>query len=145
MKPVVKGLVIGCVVLVFLAIVAIAAGVWYVRENKDRFMAAGQKVRAEGQEHGKTSTEDGCVTAALARYEDDRSLTGQITARVWLTGCLETAPRDPAFCASVPPKNELTRTITWRLRECKRLGFEDDSACPNILNAVQDHCARPSR
>lgn len=142
MKPVVKVLLGGCAVLLVLGVVAVVFLVRYVGANKDRWMGEAKQVRAEAETFGRTTTQSGCVTAALDRYRKDQTLVGQIRTRVWLGGCLEGASVDPAFCRDVPQRTEISRTVTWRLAECSRRGFDNDSNCANLLTAVQEHCER---
>jgi hypothetical protein len=145
MKPVAKIFLIGCGVMFVLAVVAVALAARWFSANKDRLRVEADQVRAEGRTFGRASTSPGCVAAALDRYRNDRSLVGQIRTRVWLTGCLEGAPFDSAFCAGVPPREEIMRTVTWRLDQCSRHGLEGDADCAKLLTAVQEHCERAAK
>jgi hypothetical protein len=140
MKPLVKGLLAGCVVLIVIAGIAVIAAVRWVRANKDGLRAQADAVRAEGRESGRSVDAPACVARAMERYRGDTSLIGEARARIWLTGCLESSRPDAAFCTQVPRDSEILRTVTWRLNECSRLGFEGDKGCTRVLQEVQRAC-----
>jgi hypothetical protein len=145
MKPVVKGLLIGCSIL--LAALLILAGVliWFAASKKDELIASGNKIRAEGTAFGKNVAEPRCVDEALERYRKDKGMVSGIQNAIFLGGCLEASAFDPDFCAGVPSEDEFTRTITWRVEQCRNRGFAGDSTCPNIFSEVQRYCHGPAR
>ena len=145
MRPVVKGLLIGCAAIVLIAGVLIAIGVRYVAKNKDKLMAQAGQVRADAQEFGRNATDSQCVAEGLSKYRVDASFTGQLKTRIWLDGCLEVSRPTPDFCSGVPLKSEFMKTVSWRLEECGKLGFPNDSQCGNLLTAVQDHCEKKGK
>ena len=55
MKPVVKGILIGCAVLFVLGVIGIIGVVYVVNTNKDQLLAKAQVVASEGEEFGKGS------------------------------------------------------------------------------------------
>ena len=140
MKPVVKGLLIGCGVLILAAGVGVILLVRFWNANKDKIRAQADAARTEAREFGRNATDSQCVAKALERYRNDRSIIGEAKARVWLAGCLETSQKESGFCDNVPSKDEIMRTVTWRLGECSRLGFDGDKGCTRILTEVQDYC-----
>src|ERR1041384_4782493 len=142
MQPVLKGFLIGCSILLVLGIAAIGTGIWYVNKNKDRYIAAAKDVETQAEQFGRTATPPECVTEALRQYRANSSFKGQLRTRIWLGGWLDSTAPDAAFCTNVPAKSEFARTVTWRMSECTRLGFQGDSACGNLLIAVQDHCEK---
>ena len=135
-----KILLFGCGGAVVLAVIA-----RFVYVNKDEWRAKAQQVRFEGIEAGKTLPESGCLDQAMSRYRKNPGRIGAIQVRLWLSGCLETASSQPAFCSAIPGKDEIAATVAWRLGECSRYGFEADSACANVLTEVQNHCESPSQ
>jgi hypothetical protein len=145
MKPLAKGLLTGCIVMLVVAAIAAFAGMRWLNANKGRLRAQADQARAEGREHGRSATASACVAKAMETYRGDMSFIGEARARVWLTGCLETSTPEDAFCAQVPPKDEIMRTVTWRLGECSRLGLDADKGCTRILQGVQSYCETRAR
>ena len=145
MKPVAKALLTGCVVLVVLGIVAVLAGVWWLRQNKDRLLEQGKAVRAEGEAFGRSATASACVDKALETYRGGSGLMRELHARIWLGGCFETATPESALCTGVPPKSEIMRTVAWRLGECSRRGLDGDKGCTRILEELQQYCESGAR
>jgi len=64
MKPVAKYLLVGCSVLVLLAIAGVAGVAWYVRAHKDEFLTQARKVHSDGAQAGKDLTEARCIDDA---------------------------------------------------------------------------------
>ncbi|MGZ5442954.1 MAG: hypothetical protein ACXW5U_12950 [Thermoanaerobaculia bacterium] len=145
MKPLVKGLLIGCLVLVVIASIALIAAVRWLGANKDRLRAQADEVRTEGRVFGRSATTSACVAKTFDTYRSDTSFVTEARARVWLIGCLETSTPEPAFCAQVPPTAEIMRTVNWRLGECSRLGLDGDKGCTRILTEVQKFCEDRAR
>lgn len=145
MKPLAKGLLTGCIVLLVLAAIAVFAGMRWLNANKGRLRAQADQARAEGREFGRSATATACVAKAIETYRGDMSFIGEARARVWLNGCLGTSTPEGAFCAQVPPKDEIMRTVTWRLGECSRLGLDGDKGCTRILQEVQVYCEARAR
>ena len=145
MKPVVKGLLIGCSVLAVLAIAVIVAVGFFVKSKSADLIERGQEMRTEGETFGRGTTESMCVSEAMRRYSADRGIISGVKQRLWLAGCLETSKFEPSFCASVPPDSEIRRTAEWRVNQCSTFGLSGDSACPNVLAEVQTYCAGADR
>ncbi len=145
MKPLAKGLLTGCIVLLVVAAIAVFAGVRWLNANKGRLRAQADQARAEGREFGHSATASACVAKAIETYRGDMSFIGEARARVWLNGCLGSSTPESAFCAQVPPKDEIMRTVTWRLGECSRLGLDADKGCTRILQEVQAYCEARAR
>jgi hypothetical protein len=139
MKPVVKGLLIGCGVLVVLCIIGLVGVVWVVNANKDKLLAQGKAVEAEGMQFGKDVAEPKCVDEGLSRYVKDSSFTGTIKSSIWLDGCLKSSAFTEGFCDGVPSDDELTASVTWRLEQCRKRGFVGGQ-CGNVLTPVQKYC-----
>jgi hypothetical protein len=58
---------------------------------------------------------------------------------------LESSAFDSGFCEGVPSTDELMRTVTWRVEQCRSRGFAGDSNCPNLFTEVQRYCYGPAR
>ena len=143
MKPVVKGLLIGCPILLLVAVIAAIVVVPRISKVMESTMADMEKVRAEGREVGRVmnASSSACVGEAMRMYGGSRRK--ELRARYWLEGCLETSTRDPGFCSDVPPISENMKTATWRMSECTRLGFGGDKGCARILVSIQRYCEKP--
>jgi hypothetical protein len=140
MKPLTKGLLTGCAVRVVPAALAVVVGVRWLNVNGDRLNARVEQARAEGREFGRSATASASVAKGIEVYRGDTSFFGETSARRWLASCLENSTPESALCAQVPPKEEVRRTLTWRLAECSRLGMEGDHGCRRILEEVQTYC-----
>ena len=141
----VKGVLIGCGILLLIAAVGVFLAVRYVSKNQDEWVARGTEVRDAGSAFGRSNTESACVGESLNRYRGDRSIMGAIRTRIWLSGCLETSTVEPEFCANVPPESEIMKTANWRVAQCAQKGLQGDSSCPNVVAEVQTYCASPER
>lgn len=144
MKPVVKGLLIGCAILAVLGVAAGAGVAWWIRANKDRLLAQGKSIQTEGETFGKGVAEPRCVDEALARYSKDSGLTGTIRSSLWLDGCLTTSAFTDGFCDGVPADDEITRSAFWRNEQCSKRGFAG-AQCANVLAPVQKYCSSEVR
>ena len=142
MKPVVKGLLIGCVLLIFAGLVVILGAVWFFQKNKGRIKAEAERVQTDAREFAQNATTSQCVANAIDRYRNDESILGETRARVWLSECLDNATPDPNLCTQVPRNDEIMRTVRWRLAECARLGLDNDKGCTRILTEVQNYCEK---
>jgi hypothetical protein len=140
MKPLAKGLLIGCGTVVLLVAAAAVGLVWFVNENKGEWMAQGRAVRDEGARAGAQLGGAACVDRTFARYASKRGIGAAIDARVWLDGCLAASPTGGDACPGVPSTGEISRSITWRLAECERRGLGGDSSCSSVLQGVQTFC-----
>jgi hypothetical protein len=140
MNSVAKGFLIGCSVLLVLALIAVGGITWFMKTKGADLIEQGQAMRTEGTSYGANVAESQCVTQALDRYRRDKGITGGVRATVWLGGCLESSAVEPEFCSGVPLTDEFTRTVSWRLQRCEELGLKGDSTCPNIFSEVQRYC-----
>ncbi len=141
MTPVVKGLLIGCFVIVAIGVIVIVAIGFYVKQKAPEFIASGQAAQTEGNEYGRSVTESQCVTDALGRHRESPGLTAGITHAIWLEGCLTTSTVEESFCDGVPPEDAMMKSAEWRVRRCTELGFDQNAICREILGQVQGYCA----
>jgi len=142
MKPLAKGLLIGCGSIVLLGIVAVVAIGLYINSHGEEWMAAGKAAQEAGAKAGASLTDVQCVDGALSNYAKDRGMTGAVAARVWMAGCFGTARATPDLCVGVPAESEIIRSATWRIEQCDAhaAGLGGDSTCANILAEVQKQC-----
>ena len=141
MKPLAKGLLIGCGTIVLLGVVTIGAIVWYFRTHGDELMAQGRAVEEEGIRAGEGATGAACVDAGFDRFRrEGGGISGGVKARIFLQACLESSEADAAFCANVPRETDFTRSVTWRMAQCQSRGLGSDSACGSLLTGVQHFC-----
>ena len=142
MKPLAKGLLIGCGSVALLGIAAVVAVVLWFRAHGQELEAEGHAAHDAGAKAGAALMDGQCVDAALADYAKDRGMFSAVQARVWLAGCLGAARPTQGFCDGVPPESEIMRSATWRVARCDAHRLGGDSTCPNILAEVQQHCDR---
>lgn len=126
------------IVAIFIALLIGAGFVGYhwMMKNKDRFAA----VRKEGVAFGVGKDYGRCVDAALARLHG--GLTGMIDGRLFVEGCLTTAAKSPTLCAGTPPKDEIMRTATWAVEQCRQRGLGGEQGCTQVFQAVAEACQR---
>ena len=141
MKPLAKGLLIGCGSIVVLGIVGVVAVALYVRAHGGEWMAQGEAMQAEGAKAGAALADTQCEAQALGNYAKDPGISGAISARVWMAGCFGAARATTELCTGVPPESEILRSAGWRVSRCETHGLGNDSNCANILAEVQKQCA----
>ncbi len=140
-----KGLLIGCCVLIVVGVAVIAGIFFYIRSHKDAIVAEVKELHSDGLRFGKDVAEPRCVDEAMSRYRSNAGMFGSVRTSLWLGGCLDTSALDSGFCADVPPENEMIRTGQWRAARCSAHGFAGDASCPNIFSTVQKYCGSPGR
>lgn len=145
MKPVVKGFLIGCPILLILAVVAVVVVIRFLDRTTKEYVAKGQDVRAEGKQFGQNVSEPKCVEEAMSRYRRKTGIVGGIEQGVWLGGCLDESAFDSAFCEGVPRQEDLVRSATWRVERCAAFGLPGDSTCPTLLGQMQTYCESEER
>lgn len=145
MTPAVKGLLIGCVVLVLLGVIVLVAVGWYVKQKAPEVLANAQAAQSEGSLFGNDVSESQCVSNALERYRANPGLAAAMTQSLWLDGCLETSQVEQNFCDGVPAESEIIKSATWRVATCEESGILQDATCPNLAGRVQSYCAGDAR
>jgi hypothetical protein len=128
-------------VFVVLGIGVIIAGVvwWNKGGGKEMLEGAVQAVQ-DGQTYGRTSDNAACVNEAVVRYKRSSDLTNIISAKSFLTGCLQTSKSTPSFCDGVPTRLQFTESARWKQDQCRERGMESDTNCQQLFDAVQQHC-----
>jgi len=137
----VKGFLIGCSVLLVLGIAAI-----FVLVSKGtELVTKGRQMREQGAAFGRYVSESECLAEAVTRYRKTTGIVNGMTQAIWLGGCLEPSTKETDFCVGVPPMNDREQSISWRLSRCAAEGFNGDSACANIFEAVEGYCTSAER
>ena len=143
MKPLARGLLIGCGLVVLVGGGVMGAIAWYVSQNYEDWEAQGKVAMEEGTRAGAGTSAEACVEGALARLRKDSSMVGAIDARVWMQGCLgasDEATTPTGFCAQVPAQSQITDSVQWRLAQCTERGFADNQHCNSVIPGVQHFC-----
>jgi hypothetical protein len=126
---------IGCGVLILLAIVGVvAASIWWKR-NSGTLQAEVAVGAREGARYGVSNDEAACFEQAKQRAAGSMSVAGSVSVGAYMRSCLEFARESPAFCDDVPPQTALRRTIEWQGARCG-----DDAICRNVAQVVQQYC-----
>ena len=126
--------------LFLLGIIAVGGVVYWVYQNKDRWVQSAEQLVEEAKKFGVKTNNEGCLNEALARHKRDKSFTGQISTQGFLTVCLQASEPSPGFCDGVPPQNEIMKSANWTLKKCSDAGMQNDQGCQRIFGAVQAHC-----
>lgn len=127
---------------VLLALVLGTVGVGYIwwRSNGEELVDAGRQAMEEGREFGATSDNQGCVAAAFGRLADCDGFRCELSAQVFLTGCLTSSQKTPDFCTGVPREREILKTVRWRAGVCDAVQLPAEGSCSRLLGPVQEFC-----
>ena len=139
-----KALIIVLVLMVLLVAGAIGAGIWWWSRNKDTLIARGKAVVTEGKDAGRNSDNQGCVDQSISRYKKEPGFASSIEASIFMQTCLQHSRATPGFCDDVPKQIEFTRTVEWRMAQCRRVDLSTDNYCQNLFTPVQQFCQRES-
>ncbi len=126
--------------LFLLGIIGVAGVVYWVYQNKDRWVQSVEQIGKEAKEFGAKTDNEGCLKEALARHKRDKSLTGQISIQGFLLVCLPASEPSPGFCDGVPEQNERTESANWTLKKSSDAGMQKDQSCQLLFGAVQSYC-----
>jgi hypothetical protein len=128
--------------LFLLGIIAVGGVVYWVYQNKGKWIESAEQLVEEGKKFGVNTDNEGCLKEALARHKRDKSFTGQIATQGFLTVCLQASKPSPGFCDGVPAQNEILKSANWSLKKCSDAGLQNDQGCQRIFGTVQTHCHR---
>jgi len=128
---------LGLLIVGFLAIAG--AGAYWFSQNKDKLVEGAKKSVNEGTTVGKETDNQGCVDEALTRHKNDHGFTASIANGLFLQGCLQASRPTTGFCDAVPPVNEFTKSVQWRMQRCSDAGLSDQY-CGNLFGQVQTFC-----
>jgi hypothetical protein len=126
--------------LFLLGVIAVGGVVYWVYQNKDKWVRSAEELVEEGKKFGVNTNNEGCLKEALARHKRDKSLMGQIPTQVFLNVCLQASEPSPGFCDGVPTQNERMKSASWSLKKCSEAELQNDQGCQGIFGAVQAHC-----
>ncbi|MGH9769910.1 MAG: hypothetical protein ACREAB_21000, partial [Blastocatellia bacterium] len=128
--------------LFLLGIIVVGGLVYWVSQNKDKWIQSAEQLGKEAKEFGAKTDNEGCLNEALARHKRDKSITGRISTQIFLSVCLQQSEPSPGFCDGVPPKGEMMKSINWTLKKCADAELQNDQDCRTMFSAVQEYCHR---
>lgn len=128
--------------LLLLGIIVVGGFVYWVYQNKGKFVQTAEQVLKDGKEFGEKTNNIGCMNEALSRHKQDKSLTGRISTATFLGVCLSVSDPSPGFCDGVPRDDEILKSANWRLKKCSDAGLQNDQGCQQIFGVVQKYCNR---
>lgn len=133
--------VVGVLVLV---VGGTCAGVaLWLNANADDLQAKGKVIMQEGAAFGRGKPARACVDEGLRRLPNLDGIMAEATNKVFVESCLKTATVDAAFCAGVPPRDEIMKSATWAVELCAALGKAGDQSCSRLVGAIQERCLKP--
>jgi hypothetical protein len=115
----------------------------WLNSNADDLQAKGKVVMQEGAAFGKGKPARACVDEGLRRLPNLDGIVAEATNKVFVESCLKTATLDAAFCAGVPPRDEIMQSATWAVSMCESLGKPGDQSCSRLVGAIQQRCTKP--
>jgi hypothetical protein len=134
---VILGVVVSFVLIVIIGVVI--AAYWFTT-HKDQLLAGAQKTMKEGESYGRTTDNKGCVNEAFERGKRDQSMTGTISNKLFLKGCLDNSRNTPNFCAGVPKQTSFFDSVTWINEQCTKRGATGEQYCTQLFQEVQQFC-----
>lgn len=126
--------------LFLLVIIAGAGVIYWVSQNKDKWIQAAEGVQTEAKRFGAKTDNAGCLKEALERHNRDKSFTRRISNQIFLSVCLQESEPTPGFCDDAPQKGEIMKSANWALKKCSETGLQNDQGCQQIFGAVQAYC-----
>lgn len=126
--------------LFLLGLIAVAGVVYWVYQNKDRWVQSAEQIGKEAKEFGARTDNEGCLKEVLARHKRDKSFTGQITTQGFMIVCLQASEPSPGFCAGVPEESEIMESANWTMKKCSDAGMQNDQSCQRLFGAIQSYC-----
>ncbi|HEV7396526.1 MAG TPA: hypothetical protein VGN86_08465 [Pyrinomonadaceae bacterium] len=144
MTGVVKGILISVTVLIVVIAIMIGAGIYWLSSHGPALLEKGKQNVVEGQNFGKGTDNQGCLTEALARHRRDTSMSGALATQLFLTSCLPNSRETPEFCTEVPSRMEFVKSAQWQTERCLKENLRD-SYCPQIFAQVQSFCEMKER
>lgn len=128
-------------IFLLLGVIAIIGGVvWWNKGGGKEMIGGAIEAVQDGQKYGRTADNAACVDEGFVRYKKDTSLQNVITAKSFLTGCLQTSRETPNFCNSVPGQFEFQEGARWKADQCRERGLGSDQNCQQMFDAVIQHC-----
>lgn len=134
-----KVLLTFAIVIAFLIVGAIGAGVWWWMRNKDALRARAKAVVTEGKDFGKTTDNQGCVSETFNRYKKDPGFLSAFANQGFLTGCLEVSRPTNGFCDNVP-LGDFGKMQEWQGAQCKRYDLRNGRDCQALVMPIVMFC-----
>jgi hypothetical protein len=131
--------ILASVTIVFFGI----AWFWWSRHGQEVIRMSGQ-AREEGLRLGRTTSEQGCLAAAIERHRQRPGFQEQVANNLFLSGCLSAAAPTTGFCDGVPSSSEMIASARWRAARCSEADFSDNR-CQQLFGTVQGHCDSRAR
>lgn len=133
---------IGCGVLILLAIVGVIATTFWFKRNAPEIEAQAGQATREGARAGINMDEATCFQEAVRRANGSTSVAGSFSVGAYARACMEYSRQSPGFCDNVPPMTALRRSLAWQQERCG-----SDTGCRTVSQVVQQYCAegRPKR
>ncbi len=134
-------LIIGVLILL-LVMGLVGAGVYLWRQNGPQFVAGSQKAITEGNDYGRQTDNQGCLTESVARHQKAEGFGELIKTNLFLRACLEASRPTPAFCDDAPKPLEFMKTVEWQTAQCRRYGLTPQKQCGQLFQQVQQFCVQ---
>src|SRR5436305_894655 len=80
----------------------VGAVMWWFQSHREELLANAKKSDAEGEAYGQDKDSNACLHEAVSRLSTISGITQEVQLRIFLSGCLKSAKRDPALCLGVP-------------------------------------------
>jgi hypothetical protein len=137
-----------------LILVAVGLAIWFswnflllgsMEESFGRLEQVTEEVNAAGTAFGGSSGPEGCLAEMVHRVggcEGDMMCGTLLSPFLW--SCLEAAPRDRAFCATVPAPGDDSVQVAWERKTCARYGRPDDELCAMAVSLTSAFCSTQS-
>ncbi len=122
-------------VLVLLLGGVVVAGVWWWNSNEEAITQQVEAAAEQAMAVAQSGDSLACVEAAKQRVNECSGLTCQVAHQLFMQGCLEQAPVNPALCEAV----NNTGFSQWTAESC--LQESEIQACSIALAPVGDFCA----
>ena len=137
-----KHFIIGCVILVIVGgiiIAAVVGGIFYLGLAK-----YADEAEKDGVEFGRHTDQQGCQDEALRRLKQGRRSGNLISSRateIFINGCFQTSRATPGFCRDAPKEDSFLAVREWAQDRCRREGApSSDDACVSLFVEVSDDC-----
>jgi hypothetical protein len=136
-----KHFIVGCVILVLVGgiiIAAVVAGI-FMLGLKDY----ADNAEHEGVEFGRRTDQQGCQDEAFHRLKMGRRAANPISSRatsLFLYGCLQTSRATPGFCRDAPGDDSFLGVRKWAQDRCHREGAGSDDVCVSLFMEVSNAC-----
>ena len=142
MPKVLKVILIVFGILVVTGGACVAGVVLYFKSKAPALKEMGDRAKQTGTEFGTGKDGRACLVEALRQGDGcgGFDIPCEVTAGIFLEGCLETAATEPDLCKDVPPNTEILSSVQFRLATCAALGRQADQRCGRIVDHLQQHC-----